>query len=739
MFFNLILLLVVVLCLACNGTGDKDVTEPDGDDDDDNTELEIDEEMNPGEEDVEELDTTDFDIEEDVPYTGEPGPVREWAQVDVCGGHSCAVTTGGELWCWDSKASGMIGSEIVLDNFRQLGTDRVWKTVKVYDSTCAIEASGPLWCLDPSGDSSLQLIGTESDRWLDVATGVWHTCGIKANPSISEPVAGQIWCWGDNYYSQLGFETPEPRNNPPGQVGIDEDWVSVTAGAEHTCGRKADGRIFCWGYNRSGQLGIWNEAFQDKPVRTGSENIWKVASSGEWRTCGINTENQLWCWGYKDIPDCSPGRTDNCDPPQQIGSDSDWMAVTESSTHTCAIRAGGQLWCWGDNTWGQLGLDSPDDFKEVPRRVGTDSDWTSVVASNDFTCGIKAGGQLWCWGGNWYGVLGSGNTDNTDEPVRVGNDSDWTNLTVGRRHTCALKAGGELWCWGSNQSGQLGHENLEGNYYTPTRVGADSDWNYVAAGSRFTCAVKAAGELWCWGLNEFGQLGLGDTQQYSSPQRVGTESDWASATSGKEHVCAIKTDNSLWCWGNNQYGRLGIGGEDGPHLTPQRVGMDLDWISVSAGYLHNCALKADGSFWCWGNNWYNQLGQNVYRHVTPQQVGVDSDWIQVEAGEGFTCAVKADGQLWWWGVGNWFPERPWPESLWKTISAAGSSILGITPDSELWKAYNNEGEVKSHKKSAWEFWVLERVGEDSDWASAAIVDSYSCAIKTNNQLWCWKK
>ena len=202
--------------------------------------------------------------------------------------------------------------------------------------------------------------------------------------------------------------------------------------------------------------------------------------------------------------------------------------------------------------------------------------------------------------------------------------------------------GGNLWAWGFNGDGELG----VGDYLdrdVPTPVGADTDWASVAAGDYYTVAVKTDGTLWAWGYNGSGQLGTGDYTSYNAPTQVGTDTDWQSVAASDDHTVAVKSDGTLWAWGSNSYGQLGLG-DTVDRDTPTQVGTDTDWASVSAGYLHTVAVKADGTLWAWGSNGLGQLGlgDTVDRHV-PTQVGSDTDWASVTAGFSHTVAVKTTG------------------------------------------------------------------------------------------------
>ena len=130
-------------------------------------------------------------------------------------------------------------------------------------------------------------------------------------------------------------------------------------------------------------------------------------------------------------------------------------------------------------------------------------------------------------------------------------------LAVGYNHGCMIAEDRSLWCWGSNEFGQLGLGGRE-NRLTPVQVGPHRDWDQIALGGRHTCGLLS-GSLYCWGRNEEGQLGLGDLEERDLPSAVGVASDWMSVSLGRDHTCAIRAGGSLWCWGTNSSGVLGVG------------------------------------------------------------------------------------------------------------------------------------------------------------------------------------
>jgi alpha-tubulin suppressor-like RCC1 family protein len=185
-----------------------------------------------------------------------------------------------------------------------------------------------------------------------------------------------------------------------------------------------------------------------------------------------------------------------------------------------------------------------------------------------------------------------------------------------------------------------------------------TDVRYLVTGSSHPCARKTDGTLWCWGANQYGQLGTGDTEPRASPVQIDPENLGGNVdvvVAGAFHTCVTRTDSTMWCWGANQFGQLGVAGSM-PRLVP--VPLDFPDLAggvplVSAGGFHTCAAKTDGSLSCWGSNREGQLGSGtVENSATPLEVEADSfgrSTAVVYAGGAHTCARSSDSSLWCWG------------------------------------------------------------------------------------------
>ncbi len=325
-----------------------------------------------------------------------------------------------------------------------------------------------------------------------------------------------------------------------------------------------------------------------------------------------------------------------------------FVAVDGGVQFTCALDDLGSVWCWGRNEVGQLGLDS-DEFSIHPGSILAPVDLgaaaTSISVGPYHSCAVLTGGAVRCWGLDQGGSLGVGragqeigsaaNPVASVDPVDLGAGSIAVAVSAGGQHTCALLDDTTLRCWGANSFGQLGLGDTDSRGRTADSMGdalpavdLPSGVVWVAAGGEHTCAVLDDGALHCWGLNDFGQLGLGDiANRGDSADETGltTQVDLggdavARVATGSAMSCALLSDGEVTCWGNNTEGELGSGDlidlGDHPTETPilDRVSLPTDRtvIDLAVGphdlRVHVCAHLDDATMTCWGGNAKGQLG-----------------------------------------------------------------------------------------------------------------------------------
>ena len=266
---------------------------------------------------------------------------------------------------------------------------------------------------------------------------------------------------------------------------------------------------------------------------------------------------------------------------------------------------------------------------------------------NGNLCMLDQSYGLSCWGANEYGQLADGTTEFRAAPVLVeelGNQV--VESAMGELHACARERDGSLWCWGFNGSGQLGIGS-HAEQHSPVHV--MDDVGTFAIGQSHSCAVKTDGSLWCWGSNAFGQLGAGRSVQHQIlPQAVSRMLAGVArviSSSVSAHTCAVKSDGSAWCWGRNAHGQHGDGTRSdspGPvQVSYDHLGRPFEEVTdMCTARTSTCARRADGSLWCWGSG----------THLQPRHLADDVAPGGLACGEQHTCYVDNEARVWCFGA-----------------------------------------------------------------------------------------
>jgi hypothetical protein len=298
--------------------------------------------------------------------------------------------------------------------------------------------------------------------------------------------------------------------------------------------------------------------------------------------------------------------------------------VSAHAEQTCFVTARGSASCFGKNDFGQVGDGTTVTPRPAPLEVvGLPEPVAQVAVGCNFTCARFASGALACWGNNTAGQLGNGTTDPSATPMSVVAISDATDLDSYGGHSCAVHDAGSVSCWGRNDEGQIGNGSTV-NALRPVVVAGVGGASDVATGGRHSCAAIASG-VSCWGWGEFGQLGSG-TARSTTPSAVGglPSARVAQISAGGAHTCALLADGAAYCWGLNDFGQLG----DGTTMNreaPQRV-RGLEGLSVSeirCGDRYTCARTTSGAAYCWGFNGDGGLGTGTTMHSSSPVAVVD--------------------------------------------------------------------------------------------------------------------
>jgi alpha-tubulin suppressor-like RCC1 family protein len=331
-------------------------------------------------------------------------------------------------------------------------------------------------------------------------------------------------------------------------------------------------------------------------------------------------------------------------------------AVRANEWFTCARRATGEIWCWGDNTYGQLGLASKGTDQLLPKSVSTLTDSAGIDLGAFHACSWRPTGQVSCWGLSADHQTGQTSVADITTPTLVTGLSGAAQVAAGGYHSCARTQVGTVLCWGIDTNGQLGDGTIGVARAAPQPVvGFDKPHTYTSmdlAAGGFHNVLARDGEIWCWGLNQDGQLGVGTTgASKPTPVQVKSLGGVAQVTAGDWHSCALKDDGTAWCWGRNSSGQLGNGVIGAARSTPQQV-KGTGYQTLAAGDNHTCAIKQDATAWCWGANTYGQLGIGTagVDKPTPVQVKGLVGVLSLASGRYHSCAVTAAETLHCWGA-----------------------------------------------------------------------------------------
>ncbi len=699
-----------------------------------------------------------------LPDTGAPPPVGIFESVDTGYLHTCGIDDANGLWCWGENDRGQLG---VGDTVRRGLATAVtgasgWTMVSAGDGfSCGIRQAVLLcWGDDgyqtlangaPISHASVPTAVSGGGAWKAIAAGGQHACGIKTD--------GSLWCWGSNSNGQLGLGNNDDKTLPT-RTGTDTDWLSVSTGGQNTCAIKTGGALYCWGAGSGGRVGDGATVDRNAPVPISAGTAFRAVSTSEYHSQAITTGDKLLVWGLNgagQLGQDTPGGFSATPLPLEAATS--FAASAAGNDVGCAATTAGSTYCWGSNLYGVL---ARDDFSDAAAPVEIEELGGRTIVQLDLgighACARDSAGELRCWGLAGDGQVGNGAIANAEAPVsvRAATCAPIAQLSVGDEHAC-VRAGGALYCWGRGGSGRLGVGDAR-DRFVGEAVGASLTWSDVAAGGRHTCGI-AAGALYCWGDNAHRQLGYPQFADQLTPKKVGSKTDWTRVFAGTVHTCAIDAGGGRYCWGFNETGAAGSG-DTNPVGTPTSfLGGPPRWTSASGGEGHTCGLGDDGAslgqLWCWGANNTGQLGLgDVLPRLSPARVGLGDGWSRVAtSAAGFTCAVQS-GVAQCWGdnydgqVGNGMtttvvdaPVEVMGGQTWSDVDVGGAHSCGVTTggDVRCWGfAFNGRLGYGTVEPDVLRFGSpADPVAPAGGWARVGVGLDYSCGLRTDGSVWCW--
>jgi Notch-like protein len=618
-----------------------------------------------------------------------------WSKLSAGAFHTCAINTANELRCWGRNAENQAGTTqpIALP----ANADGSWSSVAAGPMhTCAV-AGTRTYCWGQGTEGALGN-GASTDQPIpqqvtfaqalgSLQTGEDFSCGATA--ALDAGSDFEVYCWGTNDYSLLltgGGNVNTPQLLTTSNTPL---WEDFAVGTQHMCG-VVNGLVFCWGNNADGAVGnaAPGVALVTAPARvkaaltthSGSDfcspnpcrNGGTCTSTASGATCD--------CTGTGFGGANCTSTSDECTTTPTICGDGTCRDLLDDDGYSCTCPDG---------------LIDVNQTGRVCEKVGT------LAAGVNHSCVLtETSRTLHCWGSNRYGQFGLGAVGTTDyypnensqtyrTPLRLrtvsgvtGDVSGWTHLVVGENITCGTLPNGSaesLYCWGDNSLGAVGVGTITVAGYppppaaqvpttatvaplfhaAPVLLDATRTWVSLATSYATTCGVDSTGNLYCWGLNKYGQAGngsLGNPQipngaysfvpiMYSHATAVPqpTGETWVSVAPGNTTTCARTNMNNVYCWGRRNLGQTGTGGANNQPdlLTPTKVNRPdpQGFTAVWADITHACGLVGTSAF-CWGQGTSGGIGNGAnLTQSSPTAVSGGYTFSSLTLGSNFACGL----------------------------------------------------------------------------------------------------
>lgn len=499
----------------------------------------------------------------------------------------------------------------------------------------------------------------------DLEAGSYDACGITN---------GHPFCWGHRFAAlAVGNGVPIDARNWQDRSGTSLNGKLSTdiADGESTACAIADGEAHCWGpfagdgnFNPLNLPDIFNltsrQVLNGPGADTYGAGMVQVNTNDDNGPICINGAGNIYCWGRGTTGYLSPGL-------KNVNIETSSVTDVAGGKNFACLVANGSAYCMGQNGGGQLG-DGTKTARTQPNKVSTigltsGEAATKISSGSDHSCAV-VNGYIYCWGRNNKGQLGETTRLNRNQPYGIAistYDRAATDVSAGYEHSCGI-INNFLYCWGSNDFGQLGNGASNTSTSYPVQVGGSLNnkaVTSVGAGVDHTCAV-ANSQVYCWGANTRGQLGNNSTVASTTPVPVQGLSGLAvtKVVSGDKFSCAL-ADLRVYCWGDNTFGQISRSTSSigGTQLTANLVNgapASSAFTDVTAGKDFACAI-VDGLARCWGNNATRQLGRASDASNQWQVLNVDGalatqNTSSIAAGDGHACSIT-NGTAYCWGAG----------------------------------------------------------------------------------------
>ncbi|WP_413612598.1 RCC1 domain-containing protein [Bdellovibrio sp. HCB-110] len=451
----------------------------------------------------------------------------------------CGLKAAGEAFCWGNNTYGQLG---VGDTTYRAGPTAVIGGLLFSEISsagvnrfCGLTSDGNVYCwgervMGNSVQPSPVLVkGSSTLAYLFDSMSINEVCGLNATSSARECIgtddgsstvseSDYVFIQADTYCGLTNdhflickgdIATSGSGLKYIGNVSLysflnDLEAEKVFVGEYDFCAQKKnDKRIYCWGDNGSGGLGLGDSLERLTPVLSAGGMEFKDITIGEEFICGINLSDEAYCSGSNWTGVLGNNTTTDSNVFVPVSGGLKFKSLSAAYAHVCGITLSGETYCWGQNQSGALGDGTTTD-RLVPTAVSGGHTFKKLLASSYHSCGLKEDGSVYCWGYNQYGQLGIGTTVDSSTPVKVNTSVVFKDMTMGGDHACGLDSDGKAYCWGSNFRGQLGDgTNTDG--LVPVAVQTSLRFDKISSFNVWygtTCAIeKDQHQVYCWGAS----------------------------------------------------------------------------------------------------------------------------------------------------------------------------------------------------------------------------------------------
>ncbi len=338
--------------------------------------------------------------------------------------------------------------------------------------------------------------------------------------------------------------------------------VAIAGGLHHNLILRTDGSVWSWGNGKSGQLGNGDTLSHSCPVRVLIDIPISQIAAGQQHSIILGVNGQVYEFGSNKY-----GQINKNDPiiiqptPIPVPNLSDIILIADGGNHSLALKADNSVLAWGKNDFGQCGKPPIDNKKVLPTTINTGLQKVIGLAAGDHhSLALIEDGTVIAWGSNIHGQLGNRTwIKYSSDPIKVENLTKIVSIATGGEHSIALRSDGTVWTWGRNHACQLGNgQKLDQNL--PTQVFGLPKIISIEGEGPFTIVLDVDHNLWGFGCNRFGQIGANCKSKIQElPVKIDTLKHIVSFTTGHFHTIAIDQNGLVWCFGRNNYGQLGDG------------------------------------------------------------------------------------------------------------------------------------------------------------------------------------